>query len=82
MNQPFKAAIIAGRSDKPADEIRDCAVRLEAFADGMDVATKQPTPMSCTMRKSAEWLEKASRNICGQGYFGCYGGPGCTSDHK
>lgn len=32
--------------------------------------------------KAADWLEKLSRYICGQGYIGCHGGTNCSSDHK
>lgn len=31
---------------------------------------------------AARWLERASQNVCAQGYFGCRAGSKCTSDHK
>ncbi len=34
------------------------------------------------LEKAAEWLDKLSDHICGQGHIGCRGGPECSSDHK
>lgn len=32
--------------------------------------------------RAASWLQRVSREVCGQGYFDCHGGANCTSDHK
>lgn len=55
------------------DETKELADYLKGFGDAM-----QNTKLS----KAAEWMEKLSQNVCGQGYVGCRGGHDCGSDHK
>jgi hypothetical protein len=57
----------------PAKTLHD----LSLYFEGMSDALKNEK-----MKDASKWLEKASRNICGQGYFGCFGGEKCSSDHK
>lgn len=46
---------------------------LKGLADGMK---------NERIRKAAEALEDAGKHVCAQGYYGCYMGEKCTSDHK
>jgi hypothetical protein len=46
---------------------------VSGFAEGRD---------DDNLRAAADWLAKASQNICAQGYFGCRSGERCTADHK
>ena len=55
------------------DEVKELATYLHGMADASD------NQRLCT---AAEWLEKLSRYVCGQGYIGCHGGRECSSDHK
>lgn len=76
-------------------EIKELSIYLEGLADAMATqpgAVCAPqhgspfsgfkvTPASRILRAS-QWLDKLSRNVCGQGYVGCMGGEKCSSDHK
>ena len=55
------------------DETKALADYLKGFADA-----NQNEKLS----RAAEWLEKLSIRVCGQGYIGCSGGHDCGSDHK
>ena len=55
------------------DEIKRLASYVEGFA-----AAQQSNQLA----RAAKWLEKLSRDVCGQGYIGCRGGYKCSSDHK
>jgi len=50
---------------------------LSAYLEGMAEALDNQK-----MKSAAFWLEKASKNICSKGYFGCNGGEKCEFDHK
>lgn len=54
-------------------ETHDLALYVEGFAKGAQDEK---------LAKAAKWLDKLSRQVCGQGYIGCRGGERCTSDHK
>lgn len=60
-------------SDNPAKQLKELSLYVSGFAEGRD---------DDRLREAAEWLKKASNNICAQGYFGCEAGERCTSDHK
>lgn len=57
---------------------------LSAYVRGMAdaFALKSREDASARLRSAADWLEKLAVNMCGAGFIGCRGGPGCTSDHK
>jgi hypothetical protein len=59
--------------ENPVDELQLLAAYAEGLAAGLS---------SERMKRIAHWLEKASRSICGPGYFGCHAGRDCPSDHK
>ena len=50
---------------------------LAAYVYGFAAGCKDTT-----LIEAADWLDKLSRSVCGQGYIGCRGGPECDSDHK
>lgn len=54
-------------------EMLALAEYLKGLADGMN---------NERIRKAAEALEDAGKHVCAQGYYGCYMGEKCTSDHK
>lgn len=60
-------------NNTPKQQLHD----LSLYFEGMGDVLKNEK-----MKDASKWLEKASKNICGQGYFGCSGGEKCTSDHK
>jgi hypothetical protein len=60
-------------ASKSRQEYKDYAQYLRGYAD----STQNPK-----LAKAADLLENAGDNICDQGYFGCYAGDKCTSDHK
>lgn len=55
------------------EEVEELATYVKGFAAG-----RQDTKLE----KAADWLDKLSYNMCGQGYVGCRGGRECSSDHK
>lgn len=55
------------------DEVKELSVYLKGMADG----TKNNR-----LQVAADWLEKLSRHVCGQGFVGCTGGVECDWDHK
>lgn len=59
--------------ENAVDETKELAAYLAGYAAAIQ---------SSKMAKAAEWLEKLSRNVCGQGYVRCSGGHDCSSDHK
>ncbi len=59
--------------NRPKEEIQRLANYVKGFADAKE---------SSQLAKAAEWLEKASRQVCAQGFIGCKGGDNCNSDHK
>jgi hypothetical protein len=64
----------------PSREIQELSIYLEGMAD---VFTSQAhTQQATRLHECSKWLSKLSKNICSQGYVGCYGGEKCTSDHK
>lgn len=62
-----------GLRSNSVDEVKDLATYLQGMADATD------NQRICL---AAEWLDKLSRQVCGQGYIGCHGGRECSSDHK
>lgn len=61
----------------PIEQLRELSIYLEGVA-----AVSKGDQHQERLNKAATWLRKASQNICGRGYFGCFGGPNCNSDHK
>lgn len=59
------------------ENAEDETKELAAYIAGYAAAIESPK-----MSKAAEWLEKLSQHVCGQGYIGCRGGRECGSDHK
>jgi hypothetical protein len=55
------------------DETKELADYLKGYGDAVQNAK---------ISRAAEWMEKLSWNVCGQGYVGCSGGHDCGSDHK
>lgn len=60
-------------SMNPIEELERLSIYVGGMAEGKD---------DDRLRRAAELLAKAARNICAQGYFGCHAGRRCTSDHK
>jgi hypothetical protein len=54
-------------------KVKRLADYLKGYADAVN---------NKDMADASVWLIKTSRNICGQGFFGCEGGEDCDSDHK
>ena len=65
---------------KPPIEIKQLADFLGPFSKGIGMSGDKE--LSAKLERSAFWLDKLSRYICGAGYIGCHGGPTCDSDHK
>ena len=68
-----------------ADEIetREAFVQNASYTEGMaDMVANTNPEMSKRLRAISYQLKLASEEMCGQGYFGCDGGPDCDSDHK
>ena len=63
-------------------EVEDLALQLEAVAMAHSCVTQSENPYSTLLAKSAKWLRRFSRQMCGAGYIGCTGGQYCNSDHK
>ena len=63
-------------------EVQDLAGKLDAIGRWQQDQLQAETATGQLLLESAAWLRKAARNMCGQGYFGCRGGPDCDSDHK
>lgn len=57
----------------PSRQISHLANYVAGYADATN---------NDSLQQAADWLDKLSRQICAQGYIGCYGGEKCTSDHK
>jgi len=57
--------------------------QLSKILVGAEMALQESNPpFAAILGQAALFLEEASRNCCGQGYFGCHGGDECGSDHK
>lgn len=54
---------------------------LIAFLEGMAESAKRDSTAD-KLDEAVKYLQKLNRNMCGQGYCGCHGGPNCGSDHK
>ena len=62
---------------KVAETACDEIAKLASYVAGFAASAHDPK-----LAEAAEWLEKLADMTCAQGYVGCYGGRGCTSDHK
>ena len=66
-------------SDK-RETLRTRATFLLGVAEGIELSAK-PSMLTGEIKQAAYDLEKASDQMCSQGFYGCRGGE-CTSDHK
>ena len=77
---------LKGDSMKPANnaiqELTRLADQLEAIAYWQMDHVSSNTPTSTLLLESSKWLRECSRNVCGQGIFGCGFGENCDGDHK
>ena len=71
---PLLRDLIMNRmSTNATDETKELSVYLSGMADATD---------NERLERAADWLERLSDHVCGQGYIGCDGGRECSSDHK
>ena len=57
----------------PNPSIPELAAYVEGYADATN---------NKKLKLAADWLQKLSNHMCGEGFIGCHGGPNCQSDHK